>query len=110
MRIVSAVIFLWVFLRWSTSTTWWRWWDTRALFVLFASIAVVTGWAVLAAAGAIPEWLKPWVAAAAWSLVGGSGVFLAVGYEREQWKDRRWREHNKRVPPQHESDQADTHS
>jgi hypothetical protein len=102
MRVLSAVVFLWVFLRWSTSTRWWHWWDTRALFVLFASIAIVTGWSVLAAAGAIPEWLKPWVAAFTWSLVGGSGVFLAIGYEREQWRARQKR----RVPAQHE-DQHD---
>lgn len=99
MRVAAAVVFLWVFLRWSTSTQWWRWWDTRALFVLFASIAIVTGWSVLLAAGAVPDWLKPWLAAVTWSLIGGSGLFLAAGYEREQWRARQ--ERHRRVPTQH---------
>lgn len=107
MRIATAVIFLWVFLRWSTSTRWWEWWDTRALFTVFMSIAVVSGWSVLIAANLIPEWLKPWISAVAWSLIGGSGLFLAIGYEREQWRARQVR---KRVPPQHEGDQAGARS
>lgn len=96
LRIATAVLFLWFAVRWSTSTAWWLWWDTRALFYLLVVCALLTSFAVLVAAGWIPPAWTPWVAATTWALAASAAGFLSVGYEREQWRERQ-----RRIPRQH---------
>lgn len=91
-RIAAGAVFLYVWVRWSFTTKWGKWWDTRALFILFLTIWAVILFAVVNnALGWIPpEWL-PLVAAIIWFTVFGSGLFLAIGYEVEQRKAARRR-------------------
>lgn len=91
MRIVAALAFLYFAVRWSTSTKWWLWWDTRAMFGLFCVCAALMIWSVLQAAGLIPHSWQPWVNAITWTLIGGAGVLLCAAYEREQYRLRRSR-------------------
>ena len=90
-RVLAGVAFLYVWVRWAYVVRWGKWWDTRALFILFSTLWVVTLFAVANNLGYVPvEWL-PWVAAAVWVVVAGTGLFLAVGFEVEQRKAKRRR-------------------
>jgi peptidoglycan/LPS O-acetylase OafA/YrhL len=87
--VLVPAVFLYVWVRWSTSTKWRRYYDTRAIFTLYGVIVLVTIWGVAARAHLLlSEWL-PWVGAVAWVLILGAGVFLLVGYEVEQARARR---------------------
>jgi uncharacterized membrane protein len=90
-RVLAGATFLYVWVRWAIVVRWGKWWDTRALFILFSTIWVVILFAVANNLGYVPvEWL-PWVAAIVWIVVSASGVFLAVGFEFEQRKAKQRR-------------------
>lgn len=104
MRVVALLAFGWFGTRWTITTKWWLYWDTRALFALFVIIGVLVTWSILVELHWIPEAWRPWVRAVAWTLIGAAGLFLAVGYEREQHVTRRLRAQLKRTPAQHVDD------
>ena len=90
-RVLAGAVFFYVWLRWAIAVRWGRWWDTRALFILFSTIWVVILFAVANNLGLLhKDWL-PWVAAGVWIVVCGSGLFLAIGFEFEQRKARQRR-------------------
>jgi hypothetical protein len=91
-RVLAGVSFFYVWVRWAFVVRWGKWWDTRALFILFSAIWVVILFAVAINMGLLPEAWFPWVAALVWVVVAGSGLFLAVGFEFEQRRARRRRE------------------
>ncbi len=88
-RWIGFLFFAYVWVRWGTSTRWTRYWDTRALFVLFGACTTVSGYAVFV--GFFPPGATARIVAAAvaWLVISGSAVFLAVGYEVEQYRARR---------------------
>lgn len=104
MRVVALLAFGWFGTRWALHTRWWVYWDTRALFALFVIIGVLVLWSIIVQLGWIPESWRPWVTAITWSLIAGAGLFLAVGYEREEHVVRRLRAQVKRDPAQHADD------
>jgi len=91
-RVVAGVVFFYVWLRWAIAVRWGRWWDTRALFILFSTIWVVILFAIANNLGLLPEsWLES-IAVGVWVLVVGSGLFLAIGFEFEQRRAKARRE------------------
>jgi hypothetical protein len=85
-RVLAGVVFFYVWVRWAIVVRWGKWWDTRALFILFSTLWVVTLFAVANNLGFIPASWLPAAAAAVWVVVSATGLFLAVGFEFEQRK------------------------
>lgn len=87
-RWIGFLFFVYVWIRWGTSTDWTRYWDTRALFVLFGTCSVVTGYAVFVSFFETGDLARIIAAAVTWLVISASAVFLAVGYEVEQKRAR----------------------
>lgn len=88
-RVLAAVFFLWVWIRFGTSTRWWLFWDTRALFILFTVLFLVVFYSVMIGLWPPGSDQRVIVAAVVWVIVAGAAGFLAVGYEVEQRRARR---------------------
>ena len=93
-RLLAPVLMLCLLLRWATSTRWWLFWDTRALFVLLTT-SVVTK-IILATATVItpPRVVEISVSAQIlnimfwWTWVFVAAFFL-IAYEVEERRARR---------------------
>lgn len=86
-RVLTPVVFTFMVIRWGSTVRWWVYWDTRALFLLFIDIVLISWYSVAVAARWLPTGSQ-WVGAIVWGVLAVTGLFLVVGYEVERHRAR----------------------